>query len=503
MKNRIYYKELACYKKAIEQGKELRHRNGFFDIERLPANRMREEIKGFILERGNRVSYSTMLHDKVQYNQLISFLEQADLKNTDSFLDKPQKKWVQLLKGWMLKNGKPLTCEHKNVYGTISAVDTELVRYFRLLLQFLDPENQKDEAEKDVWKLEALGIEIKHNPIYNIETIDFRKISQSDLKDECKKAIYMNLQYEAVGTVQTEMTVIRKFSGYLKKEHPKVQSGRDIDRDELEGFLISLMTSESSHRANSTYVLALRRLLETIGKLYRYDNLENLFINTDIPPEIQPEFRVYSDEEMKRLNANITKLDEQIARCLVIHQMLGTRISDTLTLRTDCLYKENQQYMIEIHQVKTRTFKKSISTELAELIQKSIEYTKAKYGNTEYVFVDGKNPGRPLQYASIKFKVLDMISKENLLDDDGKRFRFSSHLFRHYYGVKLTEMHLDDWTIARLLGHKQLGSVQHYRKMSNQRVADETREVRQRMTDIIYTILDGWGEEYEQIRQND
>ena len=38
--------------------------------------------------------------------------------------------------------------------------------------------------------------------------------------------------------------------------------------------------------------------------------------------------------------------------------------------------------------------------------------------------------------------------------------------------------------------------------MSNQRVADETKEVRQRMTDIIYTILDGWGEEYEQIRQD-
>ena len=96
-----------------------------------------------------------------------------------------------------------------------------------------------------------------------------------------------------------------------------------------------------------------------------------------------------------------------------------------------------------------------------------------------------------------------MILKENLLDDEGKLFRFSSHLFRHYYGVKLTEMHLDDWTIARLLGHKGLGSVKHYRKMSNQRVADETREVRQMMTDIIYTILDGWGEEYEQVRQHD
>ena len=37
-------------------------------------------------------------------------------------------------------------------------------------------------------------------------------------------------------------------------------------------------------------------------------------------------FRVYSDDEMKRLNAEITQMDVQIARCLLIHQMLGTSI---------------------------------------------------------------------------------------------------------------------------------------------------------------------------------
>ena len=76
-------------------------------------------------------------------------------------------------------------------------------------------------------------------------------------------------------------------------------------------------------------------------------------------------------------------------------------------------------------------------------------------------------------------------------------------MFRRSYGVKLTELHLDDWTIARLLGHKRLGSVQHYRKMSNQKMADETRDIRNMMTEILYKTLDGWGEEYEQIRQND
>ncbi len=503
--DRIYYKELVCYEKA-EEKERLNSIDGYYDLTKLPTAQMRAEMKRFIIERGTRVSYRTIVHDKSYYNYLCNFLKKVNLHNINSFLDKHKDRWIQLLKGWMMQNGMPLTYEDRSVYGTVCVRNTVLIRYMKRFLEFLEEEKEKEEKEeieKDVWQLDALGIEIKANPIYNVQTLDFRKIRQPDLREECKKAVYMNLQYEMLGTVQTEMTVIRKFSAYLKKEFPQLQSCREIDRDVLEGFLISLMTAEGSHKANSSYVIALRRLLETIGKIYDYTNLENLFINTDVPPEIEPEFRVYSDEEMKRLNARITELDEQIARCMVIHQMLGTRISDTLTLRTNCLYRENGQDMIEIHQVKTKTYRKPVSKELAELIKRAIEYTAEKYGETEYIFVNEKDQKRPLQYTTIKHKVLAMILKENLLDDKGKLFRFSSHLFRHYYGVKLTEMHLDDWTIARLLGHKGLGSVKHYRKMSNQRVADETREVRQMMTNIIYTILDGWGEEYEQIRQND
>ena len=83
----------------------------------------------------------------------------------------------------------------------------------------------------------------------------------------------------------------------------------------------------------------------------------------------------YSDPILMRLNAHITKLDIQLARCMVIHQMLGTRISDTLTLHTDCLSKRNGLDIIRIDQVKTRTFEKPISAELAALIQKAIDCT--------------------------------------------------------------------------------------------------------------------------------
>ena len=57
----------------------------------------------------------------------------------------------------------------------------------------------RDEIEKDVWELKNLDLKIRSNTIYNVKTLDFRKIYQPDIREECKKAVYMNLQYEAIG----------------------------------------------------------------------------------------------------------------------------------------------------------------------------------------------------------------------------------------------------------------------------------------------------------------
>lgn len=496
--NIIYFSDFPNFKIT-----DKKQRNGKFDLSKLQTQTLQDEFRRYITYRGENGKYTTLVYDRRSYNHLVKFLNDKINRNINSLNDRTEEKWIILLKGWMMEQGISITKEKKSVYGTISYGEPALILYLRNILKFLEPEDLRDEIEKDIWILKNLDIEIRNNPIYNVETLDFRKISQSDIREECKKAVYMNLKYEAIGTVQGELTIMRRFSEYLSQEYPEVRSCSELNRDILENFLISLSTAEKVNYANSSYVISLRRQLETIGKIYSYGNLGNLFINTDTPPEVKSEFRVYSDAEMKRLNAEITQMDVQLARCLLIHQMLGTRISDTLTLRTNCLTEENGQYMVEIYQVKTKRYKKPVSQDLARLLQRSIEYTQERFQDTKYIFVNEKNPNRPIQYMAIKSKVMSMIQEKQLKDDNGNLFGFGTHMFRHYYGVKLTEMHVDDWTIARLLGHKRLNSVKHYRKMSNQRMADETREVRQMMSDIIYSILDGWGEEYEQIRQDD
>lgn len=89
-------------------------------------------------------------------------------------------------------------------------------------------------------------------------------------------------------------------------------------------------------------------------------------------------------------------------------------------------------------------------------------------------------------------QVMRMIRQKDIRDDNGELLKFGTHIFRHCYGKKLTELHIEDWMIARLLGHKTLQSVHHYRRIGNKVMADETRKTREKMDLILMDIIKGW-----------
>ncbi len=78
-----------------------------------------------------------------------------------------------------------------------------------------------NEITKDVWKIEKLDIQVKQDLIRPRKTISFTGISQPELKEEIKKAVYFQLRIESLETVKKELTAIRRFSRYLN-EHKKM-----------------------------------------------------------------------------------------------------------------------------------------------------------------------------------------------------------------------------------------------------------------------------------------
>ena len=79
---------------------------------------------------------------------------------------------------------------------------------------------------------------------------------------------------------------------------------------------------------------------------------------------------------------------------------------------------------MRIYQVKTSYYEKPIQDTVAALIEKSREYTFERYGETEYIFVNEKDPKRPFQYSMLKNKVYAMIYENDIRNDAGELMGF-------------------------------------------------------------------------------
>lgn len=203
-------------------------------------------------------------------------------------------------------------------------------------------------------------------------------------------------------------------------------------------------------------------------------------------------FRFYTFMEQENKHSESLKVlsDTQ----MIVRNSIGIR--KVLNRKSFRGYLKENRYFIRIDQVKSVTYEKAISEEVAQLIMKAIDYTKERYGETTYIFAKKDDPTRPYQYSMIQNQIMTMIRQEDIRDDNGEFLKFGTHIFRHCYGKKLTEMHVDDWMIAKLLGHTSIYSVHHYRKIGNKLMADETRAAREKMDMILLDIIEGW-DDYE------
>lgn len=492
LENKIHIYELDCYKNATEeQKKKMRVRKErYFDLEGLPSEAVRKLLEDFVWERGKELAPSSLASEILYFNNIRHFLIK---KNIKTLRYEDENKIILQLKSWMMEQGYALTSKkYRSVYEIVATETPGIVKHMKKILRYSQKDEEYLEQDRDVWELDKFEFPLRSNPIKNVKTINFKGINQITIRKEVKTVIFMHLKYMAIGSIMAEMVATKRFCRYLALRYPKIISLLDLTRDIMESYLIYLQTEAKERKNYRSDLYGLRRVIEDVGNHYDRQDIKNLFISTDFPSTPRYLFKFYSDETIKKLNENIFQMDEQIARALILHQLLGTRISDTLTLKTDCLSIRENRYFIRIEQVKSITFEKAISDEIAQLIIKSIDYTEEHYGKTKYIFVKKEDPLRPFQYSMLQHRVMQMIRKNDIRDENGELLNFGTHTFRHCYGKKLTEMHIDDWMIARLLGHKTLQSVHHYRKIGNKIMADETRAVREKIDMILMDVVKEW-----------
>lgn len=387
--------------------------------------------------------------------------------------------------------------------------------------------------DSTVWYMERLYLEeYRLNPANPVKTLSFMNTEKKENREILQEYMKycLGVTHLSINSIQEELFYIQAFAMWL--EESTETDLKNVSEDEMQKYFQVIGSKKASH---------FNDIVVTIHQLYVY--LQTKGIIKQIPFNYQ----YYLKKQVLHHNNRSVKMEiyetilsrlkdfPEVPRLILLHSMLlGLRISEVCCLKGNAYYWQGRDAWIQVYQIKMRTYKRIPIPEVLYKIMK-VYIKKYDIGSEDYVFQNKK--GGAYHYGSFKFQIKKIfdedseiyqeydfkshdfrhtmlyssvqgritwtIHNENLRDDAGNYFTFGTHMYRHVYGVKLAEMHLDDWTIARLLGHKSLKNVKYYRKMSNMILANDTRKTRNRLSQMVLECLDGWEEEYEQIRYDD
>lgn len=494
----ITISELQSYKDLAisDPDKAKRFAKRKYNLGLLPNEELINEMREYIVNRGKEISCSSLKSEIYGYNQMAKFISESE-EGMKTFVGTDIKSLEKQCKAWLIKNGKSISIKRKRQeYHGESFRTNEIILYLRRVWKYFNPVIEEKEFvyESDSWNMDEIDINIRKDPTRTYKILSFKKISQPGIKDEIKQILYSHLQYMAVATVFTEKNAINRFSAFLADRYPEICSLTELDRELIEEYLIYTYTECTGRKNYRSDLCHLKTVTRTGAKVLESKDMESLFHSEDICLNPRTLYKYYTEAELLRLNAAIVKMQPQIARLLFLHQLLGTRISEALTLRQDALFRDDDgRLMIRIYQIKTRkTYEKTINEDVEVLIKKSIEYTTDHYGKREYIFVSDSDPDIPMKYSTIQYQLMTMIKRNDLRDDNGELFGIGTHIYRHNYGKRLTDLHTNDEIIAELLGHTSIWSIKYYRKISNHIMTEETRARRKEMDETLKTIMKGW-----------
>lgn len=493
----IKIRDLDCYKNASQKQREhklVRPDRGF-DLSKLGNEVIQAEMEKFIRHRGQVLSLSSIRTELGNYNQFCRAMKEA-FPEMDSIKNVAYEELERRCRKWLMKKGYRYSRMRKRTDSEReSRAVAPLIAYIRVLYEYFHMNEDSGGYDCDIWIIDQLGITIDFNPVHRIKSISFKRIEQLGIRNEIKQIMRLHLREKALGTVCAEMTAVGRFTEWLAENHPEIDSLAVLNRFIIEEYLLHTNMEATGRKDYSRDISHLKSVLRSASMILDVPVLDNLFLGSDSGRTPETVYRSYSDEEIRRLNnAIIAGVEEQMARALLVHQLLGTRISETLTIkRSDIRKSARGTDMVNIYQVKThKSYSKILSPDVKSLLMKSIEYTSDRFGDREYVFVNDRNPEEPMQYRRVQYALNRIIIKNDLRDDQGERFTVGTHLMRHTYARKLTELHIDDMTIAKLIGQSGTASLKYYRKMSPQTLYQETKDVLDQVNSEIANILEEW-----------
>ena len=259
---------MPCYTKATFEQRQRIPPGAFYYLKALPTEGVRNEFYDFLKKRGREVAATTMYSEVWRYDAVSAFLAKR-AKRVQSLKEREPDVWLRQLRAWMLEKGYHLTVSAVSEYGVEKVMPSVIIRYFRMVLTELTPEDERMEVEKDVWKIKKLDIPVKENLIRNDLTLNFTRIPQPDIRAAIRSGRYYKERNpcdpKICGISEREISSDTVLSGHRQKSDRRI-SGLVPHRDpeeRLSGGTDPVKEYSGQHRESL-------RLPPSSGTIFKY-----------------------------------------------------------------------------------------------------------------------------------------------------------------------------------------------------------------------------------------
>lgn len=354
-----------------------------------------------------------------------------------------------------------------------------------------------EEWDKPIWDVRNLvqyGIKITKSDSHYL--LRFNTIKNLKFIPDVKKYFKLKLLSQnkfTTGTAMQYLPTIVKFLNYISDIEPFWEDLSKLDRKHIEGYIEWLnrnyngKSEDNKAKYNRRSINIIDTFLSDIQirefSLSPTKDIKRLIFPTDkpvIPRKSADSINYIPDIVLDQLFNNINKIkSKQIVSIIWIMYKTGLRVSDVLTLKTDCLLKLNDSFWLECNVKKTYVIdhRIPIDDELANLIAVLInEVSLLEISNPEkflFIRTSGKRSGNVYTTDAVRCALNNLAEKADIKDELGNRYKFKNHAFRHTYAVKMLNGGADILTVQELLAHSSPEMTMRYAKLLD----DTKREV--------------------------
>ncbi|MGW3624089.1 tyrosine-type recombinase/integrase [Streptomyces sp. NPDC000880] len=367
---------------------------------------------------------------------------------------------------------------------------TTVPQLFTDLLEALgDLEGPAEEWDRDVWRPDRLGYSIEERQ--RVAPLDFTGITQPWLRQTTKRYLRLRLARTELRTAARNLNDFVLFSRFIAETRPDRQNEPAVlDRPLLETFIgwvgRRMVEQKGPYFGLPVTPGSRSRLLSTVSTLLetwrRYDWQPVLPADARIHRDEYPRPRGlkanFIDEHlMEQIESeeNLALLDAETRTLVLICRDEGLRISEALTLKTDCLKKTPSGRWALVHyKSKDKSYRAiPASRVVVDAIREQHGRVRERFGRTcQWLFpkVSGNPDGKyPMPYGTVDTRFDAWLKRIRLIDSNGDAAAVSWHQFRHTLGTRMANAGVSGRTIREVLGHTSWQMQEHY-----SRIADDT-----------------------------